>query len=201
MKEIRNSCNIGIVVFIIVWLILPLNLEAQTVTINSGWHFTLGDRYTNDWETVNIPHTWNKQDAFDDEKGYHRGIGWYKKQVFFSKEKESLIHYLHFKGANQETDVYVNGYYIGNHKGGYTAFNFNISKRINYGTYNLIEVKVDNSHNENIPPLDADFTFYGGIYRDVQLISKPKQHISLSDFASDGFYVCLLYTSPSPRDA
>ncbi len=171
------------------WSILPLKIEAQTVTINSGWQFALGEKSTDGWETVNLPHTWNKEDAFDDEKGYYRGVGWYKKQIFFSKDKESLIHYLHFKGVNQETDVYVNGHYVGNHKGGYTAFNFNISEWINYDAYNSIEVKVDNSHNGNIPPLDADFTFYGGIYRDVQLISKPKQHISLSDFASDGFYV------------
>lgn len=164
-------------------------MEAQTVSVNSGWQFALGEKTSENWQSVNIPHTWNKDDAFDDERGYHRGIGWYKKHLFFSKEKKDLIHYLHFKGVNQETDVYVNGNHIGNHKGGYTAFNFNISKWVNYGEYNLIEVKVDNSHNENIPPLDADFTFYGGIYRDVQLISKPKQHISLSDYASDGFYV------------
>ena len=68
-------------------------------------------------------------------------------------------------------------------------FNFEISSFINFEAYNLIEVTVDNKHNENIPPLDADFTFYGGIYRDVALISLPKQHFSVSDFASEGFYV------------
>ena len=169
--------------------------DAQSKIINSGWQFVLGDKTSENWQTVNIPHTWNKDDAFDDEKGYHRGVGWYKKQLFFSAESSKLEHYLHFKGVNQETDVYVNGHHIGNHKGGYTAFNFNISKYINYDTYNLIEVKVDNTHNLDIPPLDADFTFYGGIYRDVQLISKPKQHISLSDFASDGFYVDYYHVS------
>ncbi|MDO5988991.1 glycoside hydrolase family 2 TIM barrel-domain containing protein [Flavivirga amylovorans] len=170
-------------------------IEAQNITINSGWQFSLGNKTSNNWETINLPHTWNKDDAFDDKKGYYRGIGWYKKQLFFSKTKRNLIHYLHFKGVNQETDVYVNGNHVGNHKGGYTAFNFNISKWIHYDAYNLIEVKVSNSHNKNIPPLDADFTFYGGIYRDVELVSKQQQHISLSDFASEGFYVDYYHVS------
>ncbi|MDO5969436.1 glycoside hydrolase family 2 TIM barrel-domain containing protein [Flavivirga aquimarina] len=185
----------GFIVFVLIWGFSSIEIKAQTVTINSGWQFVLGEKTSENHKIVNIPHTWNKDDAFDDEKGYHRGIGWYKKQLFFSKKQKDLIHYLHFKGANQETDVYVNGHHVGNHKGGYTAFNFNISEWVNYGSYNLIEVKVDNSPNKNIPPLDADFTFYGGIYRDVQLISKPKQHISLSDFASDGFYVDYYHVS------
>ncbi|WP_158655114.1 glycoside hydrolase family 2 TIM barrel-domain containing protein [Flavivirga eckloniae] len=185
----NNTSKFRLAVFILILGLFSDKIEAQIVTINSGWQFVLGEKNSNNWETINIPHTWNKDDAFDDVKGYHRGIGWYKKQLFFSKSKENLIHYLHFKGVNQEADVYVNGNHAGNHKGGYTAFNINISKWIQYDAYNLIEVKVDNSHNVNIPPLDADFTFYGGIYRDVLLISKPKQHISLSDFASDGYYI------------
>ncbi len=188
MKAVQ-SISYRLVALLLFLVLKPLVSDGQTVTINLGWQFILGEKTSENWQTVNLPHTWNKKDAFDDEKGYFKGVGWYKKQLFFSKDKADLIHYIYFKGVNQETDVYVNGHHVGNHKGGYTAFNFNISKWINYDVYNLIEVKVDNSHNLNIPPLDADFTFYGGIYRDVQLISKPKQHISLSDYASDGFYV------------
>ncbi|MEZ4793790.1 MAG: glycoside hydrolase family 2 TIM barrel-domain containing protein [Gelidibacter sp.] len=175
-------------IFTLLSVVFSLQLVGQTTIINSGWQFTLDSTKTN-WQTVNIPHTWNEEDAFDDEKGYYRGIGWYQKQLFVSDQKKDLVHYLHFKGVNQETDVYVNGNFVGNHKGGYAAFNFNISKWLKFNDYNLIEVKVDNSHNDNIPPLDADFTFYGGIYRDVALISLPKQHISLNDFASEGFYI------------
>lgn len=159
---------------------------SQTKTINSGWQFS--EDKTN-WETVNIPHTWNKDDAFDDERGYRRGIGYYQKQVFIASEERDKIHYLKFNAVNQEATVFINGNKVGNHKGGYTAFNFNISEFINYEAYNLIEVEVSNAHNIDIPPLDADFTFYGGIYRDVEWISLPKQHFSLDDFASDGFYV------------
>ncbi len=161
-------------------------VSAQSVIINSGWQFS---ENKTDWLTINLPHTWNDKDAFDDEQGYRRGFGYYKKQVFLSIEQKNKSHYLKFNAVNQEAFVYVNGQLAGNHKGGYTAFSFDITKFLNYESYNLIEVTVDNTHNINIPPLDADFTFYGGIYRDVELISLPKQHISLKDFASDGFYV------------
>lgn len=169
-------------------VVFSLQMTSQTKIINSGWQFTLDSTKTA-WQTVNIPHTWNNEDAFDDNPGYYRGLGWYQKQIFISKEKKGLVHYLKFNGVNQDTNVYINGQLVGNHKGGYTAFNFNITAYLKYDDYNTVEVMVDNSHNENIPPLDADFTFFGGIYRNVELISLPKQHISLNDFASDGFYV------------
>ncbi|WP_411766539.1 glycoside hydrolase family 2 TIM barrel-domain containing protein [Winogradskyella sp. A3E31] len=159
---------------------------SQTKIINSGW------RYSEDkisWKSVNLPHTWNVLDAFDDEPGYRRGLGYYQKQIFIPSEGDSKIHYLKFNAVNQEAIVYVNGNKVGNHKGGYTAFNFDITEYLSFDAYNLIEVEVDNSHNVDIPPLDADFTFYGGIYRDVELISLEKQHFSLDDFASDGFYI------------
>ncbi|MDN3491120.1 glycoside hydrolase family 2 TIM barrel-domain containing protein [Winogradskyella bathintestinalis] len=159
---------------------------AQSKVINSGWQFS--ENKTN-WETINIPHTWNKLDAFDDASGYRRGLGYYKKQVFIASEEIEKVHYVKFNAVNQEATIFINGKEVGNHKGGYTAFNFNITKYLNYNTYNLIEVTVENTHNEDIPPLDADFTFYGGIYRDVELIALPKQHFSLDDFATDGFYI------------
>ena len=162
------------------------NSHAQSKIINSGWQFSEDQSV---WGNVNIPHTWNDKDAFDDAPGYRRGLGYYKKQIFIASAESNNIHYLKFNAVNQEATVSVNGIKVGNHKGGYTAFNFDITAFLKYDDYNLIEVTVDNSHNENIPPLDADFTFYGGIYRDVELISLPKQHFSLNDFASEGYYV------------
>ncbi|WP_299099346.1 glycoside hydrolase family 2 TIM barrel-domain containing protein [uncultured Winogradskyella sp.] len=159
---------------------------SQSITINSGWHYSENNT---EWQTVNIPHTWNQLDAFDDTSGYRRGLGYYKKQIFISSTEKEEVHYLKFNAVNQEATVFLNGKKVGSHRGGYTAFVFNISEYIKYNTVNLIEVTVDNSHNEDIPPLDADFTFYGGIYRDVELIALPKQHFSLDDFASDGFYI------------
>ncbi len=174
------------IILILFCMVFSFDVFSQVKTINSGWQFS-EDKTT--WETINIPHTWNDQDAFDDQSGYRRGLGYYKKQVFISSEVKNKVHYLKFNAVNQEATVFINGRQVGNHKGGYTAFNFDVTSYLNYDTYNLIEVTVDNSHNENIPPLDADFTFYGGIYRDVELISLPNQHFSLDDFASDGFYI------------
>lgn len=165
---------------------ISFNLFAQNQIINSGWQFS-EDNAT--WETVNLPHTWNQEDAFDDEPGYRRGLGYYKKQVFISSEERNHRHYLKFNAVNQEATVSINGKPIANHKGGYTAFSMEVTKELKFGDYNLIEVKVDNAHNVDIPPLDADFTFWGGISRDVEWISVPEQHFSFNDFASDGFYV------------
>lgn len=164
----------------------PFFCISQSKTINSGWQYS---ENKTQWQAVNIPHTWNDKDAFDDDSGYRRGLGFYKKQIFVSSQDKDQILYLKFSAVNQEATVYVNGKKVTNHKGGYTAFNVEITSLLNFDAYNLIEVEVDNSHNENIPPLDADFIFYGGIYRDVELIKVPKQHFSLKDFASDGFYV------------
>jgi len=171
------------------WFVLFSFLgHSQKKIINTGWQFKL-EKEASVWKTVNIPHTWNQKDAFDDKAGYFRGIGHYKKQVFFAESDAQQVHYLRFKGVNQNAKITVNGSLIGTHQGGYTAFSFNITSFLKFGEYNSIEVSVDNAYNEDIPPLDADFTFFGGIYRDVELISKPKQHLTLSDFSSEGFYV------------
>jgi len=171
---------------LILCVAFPFLCFSLSKTINSGWQYS---ENKTQWQTVNIPHTWNDKDAFDDESGYRRGLGYYKKQIYVSSQDKDQIFYLKFNAINQEATVFINGKQATNHKGGYTAFNVEITSLLNFDAYNLIEVEVDNSHNDNIPPLDADFTFYGGIYRDVELIKVPKQHFSLKDFASDGFYV------------
>ncbi len=93
------------------------------------------------------------------------------------------------------TELYVNEKLVGVHKGGYTRFSFDISGFIVPGANNLITVKVDNSHNVSIPPLSADFTFFGGIYRNVYLVVKDKGGLFTGDFASDGVYIRTLSVS------
>jgi len=181
-----HTTNKITIMYLFFYVAFPFLCFSQSKTINSGWQYSENKTH---WQTVNIPHTWNAKDAFDDEAGYRRGLGFYEKQIFVSSKEKEQIFYLKFNAVNQEATVYVNGKKITNHKGGYTAFNVEITSFLKFDAYNLIEVEVDNSHNVDIPPLDADFTFYGGIYRDVELIKVPKQHFSLKDFASDGFYV------------
>lgn len=162
----------------------------NTRSINDSWMFRMGDSRTGNegWKIVSIPHTWNATDAMDDEPGFKRGVAWYKKFIQLSDNQVNNPLYIFFEGANQETTLYVNGQKAGNHKGGYTFFCFDISSLVKEGK-NLLEVKVDNSYNANIPPLTADFTFFGGIYRDVSLISSPAIHISPVHYASSGVYI------------
>src|SRR5919198_1410342 len=142
------------------------------------------------WAAVNLPHTWNAADTQDDEPGYRRGVGWYRKRLSLPRGLEGKRLFLYFEGANQVAEVFVNGRSVGRHRGGYTAFAFDITDAVGgAGGQNLIAVRVDNSHDKDIPPLEADFDFYGGIYRNVWLVATEPVHISLLDHASPGVYV------------
>ena len=113
----------------------------------------------------------------------------YRRTVFVPTENAGKQVFIYFKGANQETELFVNGKSAGIHLGGYTRFCFDITNLIEVGKQNKFAIKVNNRFNENIPPLTADFNFYGGVYRDVFLIYTEKQHISTTHFASSGVYI------------
>ena len=178
---------------------IPINSEEihQQVNINNGWKFFDGEfpnaeslKLDDDcWFDVNLPHTWNAKELDQKSIEYRRGTGWYRKNLFIKKEYFNKKLFLKFEAANQVAEVYVNGKLAGKHIGGYTAFTFDITDLIQFNKENIIAVKVDNSHNKNIPPLEADFTFYGGIYRDVQLIAVEPIHFSLTDYSSNGIYI------------
>ena len=87
------------------------------------------------------------------------------------------------------TDVYVNGKYIGQHRGGYSTFRFDITDAVKFGKKNVIAVKVDNTTFTDVYPQKADFTFYGGIYRDVNIIIANHVHFDLLDHGSKGIYI------------
>lgn len=181
---------------------LTFSQNRLTTSINECWQFKkealeLG-AFTglddSEWETINLPHTWNIEDVIDEIPGYYRGEAWYRKTIKLSKELQSKQVFLYFEGASQEAYIFVNGKYIGKHYGSYTAFSFDISKYLTFKndhefTDNQIAVKISNKHNENIPPLQGDFTFFGGIHRDVHLIVTEKVHFDLLDYASKGIYI------------
>jgi len=169
-------------------------------SINSNWEFHKGaiDGYPAnsakvEWQPISIPHTWNAVDVNDDEPGYYRGIGWYKKILYIPSSDKNKQLYLQFEGANQTAEVYINGKLASKHTGGYTAFNVLISPYLKNTADSLAQneilVKVDNSFNDAIAPLDADFTFYGGIYRDVYLITANEAHFTLDDNGSQGIKI------------
>ncbi|MBR4851811.1 MAG: DUF4982 domain-containing protein [Tidjanibacter sp.] len=163
-------------------------------TIDSGWKFALTtdnaaaiDFCDKEWKQVNLPHSWNADDSFDDVDGYARTIGWYRKTLHLNKE-EGKQYTLRIGAANQYAEVYINGTLVGSHIGGYLAFSNDITALLQNGS-NTIAIKVDNSHNADIGPLSADFTFYGGIYRSIELIETPKTHISTTYYATKGLLV------------
>lgn len=169
----------------------------NSYTINEAWRFSKGEHVgahlhnfdDQEWPFVNIPHTWNAEDAVSEPEGFFRGEGWYRRNIYLGEEAADKQVYMYFEGANQVTELFVNGQYVGKNIGGYTRFSFDITEHIKPDDFNLLVVKVDNSFHPDIPPLTADFTFFGGIYRDVFLKFTEKVHISLSDYASSGVYI------------
>ncbi|HET8655358.1 MAG TPA: hypothetical protein VFL93_07565, partial [Longimicrobiaceae bacterium] len=144
------------------------------------------------WERVNLPHTWNAQDPFDDAPSYRRGVGWYRRTLPLSDALKGKRVFLYFEGANQVADVYVNGAYVCEHRGGYTAFACDVTKQLKLdgkGSENLLAVKVDNSQNPFLPPLSVGYALYGGLYRDVWLVATDAVHFEVTDHASPGVFV------------
>lgn len=168
--------------------LMALPTDGIITTLNEGWQFRLPEQ-TNDWTPVAFPHTWNADDAADDVPGFYRGMGEYRRTLRADSTWTGRELFLYFEGANQVTQVYVNGQLAGTHKGGYTRFCIRITPFFHFGEDNELVVRVDNSHNPGIPPLSADFTFFGGIYRDVYLVAKSPVHLSMTDCASTGVYV------------
>ena len=185
-------------IFILLFIVGWAQAQQRVVyTINDGWKFAKGSPFEaqltgcddSSWETVNIPHTWNDKDADDETPGFYRGPVWYRKQLFIDKSQEGRRAVIYFEGANQEVRFYLNGQFVGEHKGGYTRFCFDITSHLRYGQENLFAIYVNNVYNPNIPPLSADFTFFGGIYRDVYLQFMNPVHIATNDYASSGVYI------------
>jgi len=171
--------------------------EKTTFSINSNWFFLKGSATypevlnEKNWEKVQIPHSWNKDDVNDDLPGYYRGVGWYTKTLNIPKTWENRDIYLLFEGANQTAEVFVNGKKAGSHIGGYTAFTINITPFVKFGdeNNNEITVKVDNSYQADIPPLTADFTFFGGLYRDVFISAVAKTHFEIDQYGGKGVFI------------
>jgi beta-galactosidase len=184
MKASKSVLYIFLLHFLSYGALYAQNLHKYT--INEAWIFNKEHGVE---KIISFPHTWNAQDAGDDEPGFYRGKSTYKKKMYIPNSYKEKTVYIYFEGANQVTNLYINGLHVGEHKGGYTRFNFEISKFLKWNENNSFEIVVTNAHDEMIPPLSADFTFFGGIYRDVYLEVKENLHISPTDMASTGIYI------------
>ena len=165
--------------------------ERDVRTLNDGWKFYKGecaeavatDFDDNGWETVHLPHTWNA-DAYV-VKNYYQGIGWYRRKVSVPSGWTGKQIFLKMEGASKAAEIYLNGKQVGEHAGGYTACVFDLTPYLSSQTENQLAIRVDNSR-QDIPPISGDFTFFGGIYRDVWLIATEAQHINLNDMGAEG---------------
>ena len=148
---------------------------------NSDWEFSLHS--DDNWEKVTLPHTWNNLDGQDGGNDYYRGKCTYRKTIL---KKDLLLgeeHYLEINGANLSSVVYLNGDKLKSHDGGYSTYRVRLK---DLRDENTLEVTVDNSPSDRVYPQTADFTFYGGLYRDVRLISLPSSHFSLENLGTPG---------------
>jgi beta-galactosidase len=169
----------------------------QRVDLNTGWKFIKTDVAgaeapafdDSSWSTVNTPHTWNADDGADGGNNYYRGVGWYRRHYTVPANFAGKILFLQFAGVNQIADVWVNGWYLGQHKGGYARFRFGATSALQVGQDNVIAVKVNNANNPDIPPLDADYSFAGGIYRNVSLWALDPLQIRMLDHAGPGVFL------------
>ena len=169
----------------------------QVYDLNFKWAFSkeaesVPETMPEKWNWVNLPHTWNAIDGQDGGSDYYRGTAYYAKKferidLTEGKDDSDKIYYLEFLGANASATVYVNGKKLAHHDGGYSTFRVNITDVMD--NENLVVVAVDNSANKRVYPQKADFTFYGGLYRKVSIISVEKSHFDLDYYGGPGIKV------------
>ena len=164
------------------------------ININQSWSFSkeataAPAAIDASWEVLNLPHTWNAVDGMDGGNDYHRGTCYYTKELVRDQLPASDRYYIEFRGANSSADLYVNGNKLMTHDGGYSTWRCDITKEILASEKTLVSVAVDNSINDRVYPQTADFTFYGGLYRNVNLICVSESHFDLDYYGTPGIKV------------
>ena len=165
-----------------------------TQIINDNWKFaktaSVPATLPEAWEAVTLPHTYNAVDGQDGGNDYYRGTAAYVRTLVTPKAGSDQEIYLEFRGAAMSAEVYLNGKQLAKHQGGYSTFRVLLNGALHpEGEENLLCVLVDNSDNEEVYPQKADFTFYGGIYRDVVLITVPSTHFALREDGTPGIRI------------
>ena len=195
---LQSSRLVSVVLFMLYGM--SMFAQRQDILLYNDWNFRFSHQVQKGTEVrVDLPHTWNAQDALSGKIDYKRGIGNYEKNLFIRSEWKGKRLFIRFEGVNNIADVFINRSHIGEHRGGYGAFIFEITGKVEYGKENSILVRVNNGEQLDIMPLVGDFNFYGGIYRDVHLLITDETCISPLDYASPG--VRLIQDSVSHRYA
>ena len=162
------------------------------INLNSKWAFTkmaieIPKEMPKMWDFVNLPHTWNAIDGQDGANDYYRGTCYYAKTIDKLDLPVADRYYLEINGANSSADVYLNGKHLAQHDGGYSTWRVDITDNLERD--NLLVIAVDNAPNDRVYPQVADFTFYGGLYRNVNLICVSESHFDLDYYGTPGLMV------------
>lgn len=167
---------------------------SKKFTWNENWKFTkdavtVSDKTTSagNWETLDLPHTWNGDDGQDGGSDYYRGTCYYAKNLSKAEVAEGKEVYIEFEAANSSAELFVNGESVAKHDGGYSTWRANITPYLK--DENEIVVAVDNAPNDYVYPQNADFTFYGGLYRKVSLILVDETRFDLDYYGSPAIKV------------
>ncbi len=191
---------------LILSLVFPFNLFARENTLlDSDWKFQSGETTNaetgdfNDagWQTISIPHNWGWENA-QQGKDFYRGPSWYRRELDITPETGKR-YFLRFEAASLVADVYLNGKLLGEHRGGFGAFCFEITTNLSASGTNLLAVRVNNAWEPDIAPLSGDFSVYGGLYRPVHLIVTDEENFTPTDHGSPG--VAWLQTSVTKKQA
>jgi len=164
----------------------------KIVNINRGWAFSkqaasLPCSVPENWQKVDLPHSWNAIDGQDGGGDYYRGTCYYARTLTKSQLPQTDRYYLQIKGANASADVYLNGKHLAHHDGGYSTWRVELTQELKEDT--LLVISVDNGENDRVYPQMADFTFYGGLYRDVDLICVSEAHFDLDCYGGPGLMI------------
>lgn len=177
---------------------------SKKFTWNNNWKFTkdavsISENTTaaGNWETLDLPHTWNGDDGQDGGSDYYRGTCYYAKNLSKAEVAEGKEVYIEFEAANSSAELYVNGTSAAKHDGGYSTWRANITPYLK--EENEIVVAVDNAPNDRVYPQNADFTFYGGLYRKVSLICVDETRFDLDYYGSPAIKVTPEVTGSDAR--
>jgi beta-galactosidase len=191
---------------IFVSAVSPLRAAPRDDTrLESGWRFKQADVTgaeqsgfdDSDWQSISLPHNWGWQEAMNGQP-YYRGPGWYRRDLNLGAPQTGRRYFLRFEAASTVADVYLNGNFIGQHRGGFGAFCFEITSQLATNGTNLLAIRVSNAPQPDIAPISGDFSVYGGLYRPVHLLITDNVCFTPTDHASPG--VAWLQTKVSPEE-
>jgi beta-galactosidase len=168
-----------------------IDISRQSLPFNDGWEFHFADSVLPNTEKnlLVLPHTWSSAESIAAKTNYYRTAAVYQKKFTIEKGWKNKRLFIYFEGVNSVADIFINQKFVGEHRGGYTAFCFEITNFIKADTSNLITVNVSNSYRLDVLPLSGDFNIYGGIHRPVSIIATNKNCITPLDYGSPGVFL------------